>query len=245
MFWTIVASTLGTSFISGILGMAGGMVLMGVVSLLLPVTSAMILHGVTQTASNGCRAFLVRGHIRWRVLPAYVAGAAAGFSVFSAMAFVPSKRFVLMTVGLFPVIALLMPRSIAVDILKRRNAFLCGAVVTSAQILAGASGPILDVFFIKSSMNRYEIIATKAITQAIGHIIKLVYYGLILAGGRDEGLAFHYSLLVVAVLCAFTGARLGKIVLDRLSELQFRKYSKAVIAVIGLFYFTRGLLGRF
>ena len=41
---------LGTSFLSGIFGMAGGMILMGLLLMLMSVPAAMILHGITQAA---------------------------------------------------------------------------------------------------------------------------------------------------------------------------------------------------
>ena len=48
IFACIAVAVLITSFISGILGMAGGMILMGVLLALLPLPTAMVLHGVTQ-----------------------------------------------------------------------------------------------------------------------------------------------------------------------------------------------------
>ena len=44
-----------TSFISGIFGMAGGMLLIGFLLLFLPVPVAMVFHGVIQIAANGWR----------------------------------------------------------------------------------------------------------------------------------------------------------------------------------------------
>ncbi len=55
-----------TAFLSGLFGMAGGLILIGVLLTILPLPSAMVLHAITQMASNGWRAFLWRSHIRWR-----------------------------------------------------------------------------------------------------------------------------------------------------------------------------------
>src|SRR5690242_1362100 len=55
-----------TSFLSGIFGMAGGLILIGVLLALMPLPAAMVLHAITQMASNGWRAFLWRRHIKWR-----------------------------------------------------------------------------------------------------------------------------------------------------------------------------------
>ena len=63
----VAAATLVTSFISGILGMAGVMILMGVLIAILPVATAMLLHGITQFAANGYRALMLRAAIDWPV----------------------------------------------------------------------------------------------------------------------------------------------------------------------------------
>ena len=58
--------TFATALISGMFGMGGGMILMGVLLALLPLSQAMVLHGSVQLTSNGSRAWLLRRHIRWR-----------------------------------------------------------------------------------------------------------------------------------------------------------------------------------
>ena len=55
MLLILSTSVLATSFLSGIFGMAGGMVLMGILLLLMSVEQAMVIHGVAQFASNGWR----------------------------------------------------------------------------------------------------------------------------------------------------------------------------------------------
>src|SRR5712671_966564 len=61
-----------TAFLSGLFGMAGGLILIGVLLTILPLPSAMVLHAITQMASNGWRAFLWRSHIRWRPVSIYL-----------------------------------------------------------------------------------------------------------------------------------------------------------------------------
>jgi len=217
------------------------MILMGVLTLLVPVTTAMILHGYTQIGSNGFRAFLLRRHIEAHILPSYLAGTALGFSIFFFFQFVPSKGVVLTLIGLFPILLSLFPKIFAFDILRHRNAFLAGIFVTSAQILAGASGPILDVFFINSQMNRYQIIATKALTQTFGHITKVLYYSYILYINPELKLEISILLIGGCVLTAFLGTRIGKFILEKITEIQFQKYSRMVILLLGATFLVRGL----
>ncbi|MCH2458013.1 MAG: sulfite exporter TauE/SafE family protein, partial [Henriciella sp.] len=70
----ILIATLVTAFISGIFGMAGGLILMGVLTALLPVATAMIVHGAIQMVSNGWRAWLLRKQINWAIFARYATG---------------------------------------------------------------------------------------------------------------------------------------------------------------------------
>ena len=56
----VLLATLGTAFLSSIFGMLGGLILMGILVTIMPVSSAMILHGLIQLTSNGYRAWLNR-----------------------------------------------------------------------------------------------------------------------------------------------------------------------------------------
>ena len=95
MFTPLVLAALAvvavvTSFISGIFGMAGGMLLIGFLLFLLPVPVAMVFHGVIQIAANGWRSWLWRRHINWGWCCSSV-GSAFSLVVFSSFAFVPPK----------------------------------------------------------------------------------------------------------------------------------------------------------
>ena len=100
-----------TSFISGLFGVAGGMLLIGFLLLLLPVPVAMVFHGVIQIAANGSRSWLWRQHINWQVVLQFGIGTGFALLVFSFSAFVPPKPLVLLMVGLTPFVALSVPPS--------------------------------------------------------------------------------------------------------------------------------------
>lgn len=100
----ILISVLVTSFLSGILGMAGGMVLMGVLTWILPVQQAMMLHATSQFFSNCSRAVIHREHIHFRSLRFYIAGLACSLIVFSLVHFMPGKFAVFLMMGIGPFI---------------------------------------------------------------------------------------------------------------------------------------------
>lgn len=243
LVFSLCIAILGTAILSGIFGMAGGMILMGVMAWLLPVPAAMILHGVTQTASNGYRAFLHSAHIHWGVLTGYLVGVALAVSIFLIADFVPNTATVLITLGSFPFIAAAIPKRFALDMMRPGTPIICGLAVTVCQLIAGVSGPVLDIFYVNSALTRHQIVATKAITQVIGHVIKLVYYGFIvgtLLNGEVDNIPWY--MFAAAILLAMTGTTIGKQVLDRMSDHNFRLWSQRLLMVVGLIFIGRGLM---
>ena len=229
-----------TSFISGIFGMAGGMLLIGFLLFLLPVPVAMVFHGVIQIAANGWRSWLWRYHINWRVVAEFGLGSLFSLVIFSSFAFVPPKWAVLMAVGLTPFIALSVPQNISPNIQRRGQAFLAGAIGGALQLLAGVTGPILDIFYVRSGMTRQVNVSTKACAQIMGHLTKVIYFGALVShpGGHDP---VQWLVMAFAVVFAVIGTSLSRTVLDRLSDKQFYYWTRRVILAIGVVYIGQGL----
>ncbi|MBQ74378.1 MAG: hypothetical protein CMQ20_05045 [Gammaproteobacteria bacterium] len=234
----LVATTLLTSLVSGVLSMAGGMILMGVFGFFLSVPVAMVLHGVAQAFSNGSRVWLYRRHIRWTVLVPYTLGALLVLAIFSVTAFVPDIGLVFILIGSFPLISLVLPTSINLDMQKGHVAFISGLLVTTAQMLAGASGPVLDIFYIKSSLTRHEILGTKAVTQTLGHIIKLVYYSFLMGIVSQELPVWVFPAVIIAALA---GNWMGKQLVEKISDDQFKTIGRYIILIIGFIYLGKGV----
>ena len=64
----ILLATLSTAFLSSIFGMLGGLILMGALITIMPVSQAMVLHGLIQLTSNGYRAWLNKTDIKWNIV---------------------------------------------------------------------------------------------------------------------------------------------------------------------------------
>lgn len=237
------ALVLATSFLSGVFGMAGGMILMGALVFLMPVPTAMVLHGITQMTSNGWRALVWRRYVHWSIVLRYVAGLALAALLFLLLRFVPDERIVLLALGLMPFVALAVPERLVPQAEKRGGAELCGFLCTALQLLSGISGPALDLFFLKGKMDRRAVVATKATCQTLTHLVKLLYFGL-LVGGAEAG---YLEPLVVglAVGLAMLGTTLSRSVLERLSDQGFRRYTQWIVMAIGAVYLTRGVLAFF
>lgn len=238
VFSVLAASTLVTAFISGILGMAGGMILMGVLLAFLPLPAAMMLHGISQLASNGGRAFMLRNEVDWRVFRGYVVGAALALGLFAATSIVVGKAAALIAMGLMPFAALLLPEKLHLNVERRGHSALCGFVCLALNLVAGIAGPILDAFFVRSKMSRHAVVATKALTQTLSHLVKIVYFGGVIA---VQGGEVSPWLIPTMVLLAFLGTSLSRPVLERMSDASFRQWTRWTVMTLGALYLASGL----
>ncbi len=232
----VALSVLGTSFISGVFGMAGGMILMGVLIAFLPVSAAMVLHGTAQMTSNGWRAIMWRASIDYRIFGRYIVGLLIAGALFSFVGFVPDKAFVLIALGIIPFLAVLIPARFVPQADSRLGAETCGFLNTVMQFIAGVSGPLLDVFFVRNEMDRRSIVATKAACQTFSHMAKLVYFFNIL-GSQAR---IEEWFMAVAVIMAITGTSISKFVLEKLSDHQFRRWTRWLVMAIGAVYLVQG-----
>jgi len=237
----LLATVLATSTISGIFGMAGGVVLMGVLAALLPVSAAMVTHGVIQIAANGSRAVAHRAHIAWPIGGFYLAGAVAALGLLALLAFNPTAAFVNLGLALVSFLVWLPAKRFALDAAKPAHAALCGLSVTMLNISAGVAGPLLDVFFVNTQLTRHQIVATKAVTQVASHLAKVAFYGApMLLAARQGGLPPAW-VFALAIPLSFVGTVLGARILDKMSDRSFLAWTKWLITAMGVVYLWRGL----
>lgn len=234
----LLAAAFGTALLSSIFGMAGGLVLMGVLALILPVQAAFVTHGVLQLVANGGRAFLQRSHIRWKVLAGYAVGALAASGLVAFLAFSPSRPLLFLCLGLTPLLTWLPGDRLRLDAERPAHAVLAGLSVTGLNLTAGVAGPLLDVFFVRTGMSRHAVVATKAATQVLAHLAKTVVYGAALFRTGGEGMPAAW-ILALAIPLSLAGTQAGGLVLDRMSDAVFRRWTRWIVTGIGVFYLVQ------
>jgi uncharacterized protein len=238
----IILGVFATSILSGVLGMAGGMVLMGILVWMLPVQQAMILHAVSQFAANGSRAFIHRKHIYKKSLGYYFAGLGVMSCAFALISLVPSKMAVFLLMGFTPFLAFLMPKDLKLDFTRPAQAFVAGLIVTGFQLTGGVSGPMLDVFFQTRALTRHQTVATKAFTQSVSHITKFVYFGFIVSNFSAATAGLPFWLCGAVVPIALLGSHLSKYILDRISDKHFYRVTQIALFLVGVVYLSKALM---
>lgn len=240
-FVLILVAAFFTAIISGLFGMAGGLIFMGIIAVFLGVAEAMVVHGAVQSVSNSSRAWMLRHDVRWDILGWTTLGALPAALLMLSISFLPSKAQLYIVLGLIPLLLWLPKGWLTGDAEKPTHAMFCGALVMGLNLSAGVAGPAMDFFYVKTALTRQQIVATKALTMFASHLVKIVYFGIPLA--REVGLsglppAWFFILAVpVSIAGTFVGTRL----LRRFSDVGFKRYTRLLVTLIGAVYVFRGL----
>lgn len=253
---------IGTAALSGVFGMAGGMVLLLVLTNRLPLAEAMVLHGALQLVSNGSRAVISARHIRLDIVARFgLAALLTALACFTAMLLSPGLRdavvdvrVVLIATGVIavaePLLALWRERSGTklagvpqAD--TKLGALLCGAAITGLHLTSGAAGPLLDAFFVDSPLGRNANVATKAAVQSVGHSLKIAYFAVLAALGLTAAQSGSFELasapsFALLAIASVAGTWLGRQVLDRMTDIGFRRGTRAIVCAIGVVSLARG-----
>jgi uncharacterized membrane protein YfcA len=231
----IVVMAFITAALSGVFGMAGGLALKGALALVLPVSATFVTHGLLQLVANGWRAILHRKHVAWPIVAVYALGAFAAAGVAAFIALEPTRATLYLLMGLVPGLVWLPQRWVKLDASRPAQAFICGLGVTGVNLTAGVAGPVLDIFFVRTALTRHAIVATKAATQVFSHLMKVLVYGAPLIAMHGKGLPPAW-VFALAIPLSMLGTAAGGLVLNRLSDVNFKRYMRLIVTVIGAAY---------
>jgi len=225
----LLAGTLLTSAVSGMTGMAGGMLLLSIMASVVQAEYIIPLHAAVQLMSNSTRTALFFRHIKWRIVALFflgmIPGAAIGIFVFGMLnehAIKLSMGVFILSMAFFPMGGKTVRNGFGIFIPVGFAAGLLG-------IFFGAIGPLIARFFLRSDITKEELVATKAACQWTGHLIKIPLFGFIGVNVLVYGKVLA-SLGVMVVL----GTLLGKRMLHRIPQRQFEIIFRVLLAAIAV-----------
>jgi uncharacterized membrane protein YfcA len=135
---------------------------------------------------------------------------------------------------------LLVPAHIAPDIRRPYASTILGFLVMSIQLLSGVAGVLVDIFFFRTDLDRRQIVATKAFSQLVGHVYRLIYFTLI-ATHSEVSSEVPLWVFGVSIVTAMAGATLARVVLDRLTNRAFLMWTRGLGVAVGAVYLVHGI----
>ena len=195
---------------------------------------AIPLHGVVQLVSNSSRAVIQRKHLRWDIISRFcILLLPMGFVGLLIAQSLPAAALRTL-IGLFVLVATWLPQFLLFgahpERLRPERRFLfLGGVAGVLNVTIGATGPLIAPFFLDMGLTRFTLIGTKAACQTLGHLAKLIVFGV-------AGFAFaeYWELLLLLSAMVVIGTAIGSRLLHRVSERSFVVLYRSVLTLIAL-----------
>jgi uncharacterized membrane protein YfcA len=228
----LAAASFTASFITVALGIGGGALLLAIMANLVPPVALIPVHGVIQFGSNVFRAGMLIRHVHWPGVTAFAMGAVLGVALGGGLVVNLPAAVVQIGVGGF-VIWSVLARPPAW--LSRWSA-VTGMISSFLTMFFGATGVFVANYTKSLRLPRREHVATHAVMMTLQHLLKTLTFGTL-------GFAFGpwLGFIGMMIACGFAGTLAGKLLLERLSDLHFKRALDAVLILISLRLIWNGL----
>ncbi len=221
----LIAASFVSSFVTVAFGIGGGALLLATMAALMPPAALIPVHGVVQLGSNATRAGVLLRFVRWSSLPGFALGSLVGVAVGGVVVVDLPPAVIQIGVGAF-IIWSVLARPPA---WLRRWPVVTGAISSFLTMFFGATGTFVAAYVKSLMLERYAHVATHAAMMTLQHLLKVIAFGLL-------GFAFGPWILVIAgmILGGFMGTLVGRMLLARMSDLNFRRALDAILLLISL-----------
>lgn len=232
--WGLIIASFFTSAFTAAFGIGGGVTLLAILGMVIPVTTLIPLHGTVQLGSNAGRAWHLREHINWRLIGLILLGTIAGTLVGSQIVIALPEALLQIILALFilAITWLPIPRLVT----NADSAIGVGAFIASlAGMFVGATGPLIAGLISGKIANRQGVVATHAAAMTLSHALKIIAFGFL-------GFAFTnwLGLIGAMILSGYLGTRAGSKLLHVMDETLFRKIFRVIITALALLMLFSG-----
>lgn len=229
-----------TSALSGVAGLGGGTILIGVIYALgLAPVEAIPLFAAVQLVSNLTRTAAYIEHVEWRAAGWFLLACVPATVLLAPFAAQVNVHVIqLALAGLIAVS--LLPGGQAAPLPPRVAFVTAGAVNGTLGMFLGATGLFVGRLFLRPEWPRQRVVATLALTQVFGHGLRVLAYGVV---GFS---VFAKPLVLLPVASSVVlGTLLGKRLNGKLSEAAFRRLFQLILVILTLKLAFDGLNGLF
>jgi len=217
-----------TSTVAGVVGLGGGMLLIAVLPLFLPLNAIVPVHGVTQLSSNISRAFFGIKDVQFEVLPKFILGSIVGVSLFAFLLSYISLEYVPLFIGIY-ILLNLWSKKFSEYIKKYESYIIVGFFQTGLSVVVGATGPLATTLLLKDYDDKDKVVATAAMLMSITHISKIFVFAIF-------GFMFFDYIFVMAFMIAgaVAGSYFGTKIRHKIDGKKFINILKVLLTLLAL-----------
>jgi uncharacterized protein len=228
IFSGLLLASFCTAFVGAISGAGAGLMLLTIMAFVFPPTVLVPVHTVVQLGTGSSRVFIMRRYVMRGTLLPFLIGASLGAALGSQIIVALPTAALQGMIGTFVLIVSWLPKFGRSSATIRQYAFL-GFITTLLGMFISATAVLLAPFVAAASPDRRNYAATVAALMAMGHLVKLVAFGLL-----GVALAAYVPLMLSMIFTAILGTWIGSRVLDRIPERIFRISLQILLTCLAL-----------
>jgi len=217
------------SAVSGLMGFAGGMVMLAGLAAVLDTAYIVPIHAAISLGSNLSRIGFFFKHIRWEVVRYFVVGLILGSILGLAIYKLLPKDLLKLLMGIFILIMTYLPQKKEAGAMRLIFFIPVAFAAGILGMLFGGTGPFTAPFFFRRKLIKESFIATAGATQTLHHFIKLLLFGLI-----GSNVLPYWRTLLVLYAGIILGTWSGKKLLGRVSEKTFKLSVYTILTLLAL-----------
>lgn len=217
-----------TSFIAGITGLAGGLLLIAMMPFWLAPAAIVPVHGVVQFVSNASRVAFAWRSVYWPVVTSFTLGSLLGLAVFGTMYRSIPVDWIPACIGGYILLTIWHPW-FSQFMARFRHIWALGFVQTGLGVVVGTTGPLTTALLAQKLQDKEQLVATNALLMGQSHGFKVILFGIMGFGFSD-----HVWLITTMVAGALLGTWIGTQVRRRISELHFQLMLKWLLTLLAL-----------
>ncbi len=208
-------------------GAGGGLFVIAGMSMVLPATTLLSIHALTQAGAGLIRSLLFIKSLIVKVFLLFMLGSLIGYALsIHFLVTLPeySMKFIL---GLGIITLTFLP-NLQIKKVSHYMIIVVGVLTGFLTMFVGVMGPIVIMFLSAFIKERLAVVGTLAWCMSFQNLGKAMLFG---------NLGFDFNpwifLIILLVFVSYLGTVVGKKLLDKSNDLLFKKILKAVILVLG------------
>lgn len=225
-----------TSFITGAMGLGGGMLLLAVMASVLPISALIPVHGLVQLGSNASRALMTFKYLDIAMFKYFTVGSILGAIAASFVVVQLSLAIIQLAIALFLLLMLwgLKPSQRE---MSRPGRLIAGALTTFLSMFVGASGPIVASVVYRNGYDKMALVSTFASCMTFQHSLKAIVFTMV-------GFSFWQwlPLVVAMIISGAIGTWLGLKLLNQIPVDKFKLAFKVILSLLAVRLLYQGVV---
>lgn len=218
----------GTSVITGVIGIGGGLLLIAILPFFLPIHAFMPLHGLNQITSNISRAYFGRKEIQFHVIAPFFIGSLMGVGLFTVLLKVISLSYIPLFIGTYILLSL-WSRTFNEIISHYESYTVIGFFQTGLSVVVGTTGQLTMTKLLKEFHDKDKVVATSALLMSITHLLKIfvfIYFGFVFYD--------YWDVIISMVIGSILGSYVGTKLRHKLQSETLLKLLKIILSLLAI-----------